>query len=184
MSVRSAAQLKLATAADQERFAGSQVDLLARRSQEIRRHRLNVQLLRLAFGVFILGGWELGARIGVIDKFFWSQPSEVGATLWRWVRDGTELGPLWLQAWTTLEETAGGFVVGSILGVVLGIALGRNRLLSEVAAPYIKAANAIPRVVLGAMFAISLGLDIKSKIATASVLVFFFVFFNAFQVVR
>jgi NitT/TauT family transport system permease protein len=184
MSVRSAAPLKLATAADRERFAGSHVDLLARRSQEIRRHRLNVQLLRLAFAVFILGGWELGARIGVIDKFFWSQPSEVGATLWRWVRDGTDLGPLWLQAWTTLEETAGGFVVGSILGVVLGIALGRNRLLSEVAAPYIKAANAIPRVVLGAMFAISLGLDIKSKIATASVLVFFVVFFNAFQGVR
>jgi NitT/TauT family transport system permease protein len=184
MSVRSAAPLKLATAADRERFAGSHIDLLARRSQEIRRHRLNVQILRLAFAVFILGGWELGARIGVIDKFFWSQPSEVGATLWRWLRDGTDLGPLWLQAWTTLEETAGGFVVGSILGVVLGIALGRNRLLSEVAAPYIKAANAIPRVVLGAMFAISLGLDIKSKIATASVLVFFVVFFNAFQGVR
>jgi NitT/TauT family transport system permease protein len=49
---------------------------------------------------------------------------------------------------------------------------------------YIKAANAIPRVVLGALFAISLGLDIRSKIATAAVLVFFVVFFNAFQGVR
>jgi NitT/TauT family transport system permease protein len=184
MSVRSAARLKLATAADRERAAGPPVDLLARRRQDARRHQVSVQLLRLAFAVFILGGWEVGVRVGLIDKFFWSQPTEVASTMWRWLTEGTELGPLWLQAWTTLEETAGGFVVGSILGVVLGVALGRNRLLSEVAAPYIKAANAIPRVVLGAMFAISLGLDIKSKIATAAVLVFFVVFFNAFQGVR
>src|SRR5712691_5483625 len=65
-----------------------------------------------------------------------------------------------------------------------GTALGRNRLLSDVLSPYIKGANAIPRVVVGALFAISLGLDIKSKVATAAILVFFVVFFNAFQGVR
>ena len=83
-----------------------------------------------------------------------------------------------------MEETVGGFIVGSILGVIVGVALGRSRLLSDVLGPYIKGANAIPRVVVGALFAISLGLDIKSKIATAAVLVFFVVFFNAFQGVR
>jgi NitT/TauT family transport system permease protein len=75
-------------------------------------------------------------------------------------------------------------VVGSILGIAVGIALGRSRLLADVMGPYIKAANSIPRVVLGALFAISLGLDIRSKIATAAILVFFVVFFNAFQGVR
>ncbi len=140
--------------------------------------------LRLLLGVAILAGWELGARAGVIDKFFWSQPSEVVATLWHWLRDGTDLGPLWEQVAVTLQETVGGFVVGSILGVIFGVLLGRNRLLSDVLSPYIKAANAIPRVVVGALFAISLGLDIKSKVATASVLVFFVVFFNSFQGVR
>src|SRR5439155_73484 len=39
-------------------------------------------------------------------------------------------------------------------------------------------------LVLGALFAISLGLDIRSKVATAAILVFFVVFFNAFQGVR
>src|SRR5260370_11238787 len=83
-----------------------------------------------------------------------------------------------------MEETVGGFIAGSILGIIFGVALGRSPLLSDVLGPYIKAANAIPRVVVGALFAISLGLDIKSKIATAAVLVFFVVFFNAFQGVR
>lgn len=183
MSVRNAAQLSPMGALSEEAQRPA-VDLVARRRDAARRRQLNVIALRLLLAVFILGGWELGARVGVIDKFFWSQPSEIGSTLWRWLTQGTELGPLWDQVLTTLEETVGGFIVGSVLGVTFGVVLGRNRLLSDVLSPYIKAANAIPRVVVGALFAISLGLDIKSKIATASVLVFFVVFFNAFQGVR
>ncbi|HEX8919173.1 MAG TPA: ABC transporter permease subunit, partial [Chloroflexota bacterium] len=45
-------------------------------------------------------------------------------------------------------------------------------------------ANSIPRVVLGSIFIISLGLGTPSKVALAAVLVFFVVFFNAFQGVR
>jgi NitT/TauT family transport system permease protein len=160
------------------------VDLARVRRIQARRRRLTVIGLRLGLGVVILAGWELGARAGVIDKFFWSQPSDIGATLWRWVTQGTDLGPLWEQVVVTMQETVGGFLVGSVLGVIFGVVLGSNRLLADVLGPYIKGANAIPRVVVGALFAVSLGLDIKSKIATASVLVFFVVFFNAFQGVR
>ena len=184
MSVRSAARLSVAAPARDAHVAVPAADLSALRRQKARQRRLTVYGLRLAVAVVILGGWELGARVGVIDKFFWSMPSEIATTLWRWITEGTELGPLWEQVVATMEETVGGFIVGSVLGVILGIALGRNRLLSDVLSPYIKGANAIPRVVVGALFAVSLGLDIKAKVATASVLVFFVVFFNAFQGVR
>jgi NitT/TauT family transport system permease protein len=160
------------------------VDLAAKRKQDARRRQVTVAGLRVLLAVVFLGSWEVLARLGWIDPFFTSQPTAVAAKLWYWITQGTELGPLWEQALVTMEEAVGGFVVGSILGVIFGVALGRNRLLSDVTGPYIKAANAIPRVVLGALFAVSLGLDIKSKIATAAVLVFFVVFFNAFQGVR
>jgi NitT/TauT family transport system permease protein len=159
-------------------------DLYARRVREQRRRRLNVLGLRVLFAVIWLGSWELTTRIGWVDKFFFAQPSEIALRLWVWITEGTALGPLWEQVLVTMEETIGGFVVGSILGIAVGIALGRSRLLADVMGPYIKAANSIPRVVLGALFAISLGLDIRSKIATAAILVFFVVFFNAFQGVR
>ena len=184
MSVRSAARLSLAANAPAERAGRPGSDLAGKRRQQARRRRLFVYGLRLLLGVAIVAGWEFGARAGVIDKFFWSQPSDIAATLWRWVTQGTDLGPLWDQVLVTMEETVGGFIVGSVFGVVFGVVLGSNRLLSDVLSPYIKGANAIPRVVVGALFAVSLGLDIKSKIATASVLVFFVVFFNAFQGVR
>jgi NitT/TauT family transport system permease protein len=182
MSVRStAAWLSAAVGAPAQRPA---IDLASRRRAEARRRVLTIQALRLLVAVVILGGWELGVRAGVIDKFFWSQPSAIGAKLWLWVTEGTDLGTIWDQILVTMEETAGGFIVGSVLGVIFGVVLGRSRLLADVMGPYIKAANAIPRVVVGALFAISLGLDIKAKIATAAILVFFVVFFNAFQGVR
>src|ERR671937_604241 len=183
MSVRSAARLSPLMKATAGTIVPA-VDLARVRRIQARRRRLTVIGLRLGLGVVILAGWELGARAGVIDKFFWSQPSDIGATLWRWVTQGTDLGPLWEQVVVTMQETVGGFLVGSVLGVIFGVVLGSNRLLADVLGPYIKGANAIPRVVVGALFAVSLGLDIKSKVATASVLVFFVVFFNAFQGVR
>ena len=62
--------------------------------------------------------------------------------------------------------------------------LGQVPFLSEVLSPYIKAVNALPRIVLGALFVIILGLGMSSKIVLAAFLVFFVVFFNAYQGVR
>ena len=44
--------------------------------------------------------------------------------------------------------------------------------------------NALPRIVLGALFVIILGLGMSSKVVLAAFLVFFVVFFNAYQGVR
>ena len=197
MNVRNAASRRLALSIQQRGAAKAEAkptsDLVAKRRREHRLHRLRVQGLRLLVAVVVLGGWQLGAQVSdcntaghlcVVDKFFWSQPSDIEQKLWSWISQGTDLGPIWDQVLVTMQETVGGFIVGSILGVIFGVALGRSRLLSDVLGPYIKGANAIPRVVVGALFAVALGLDIRSKIATAAVLVFFVVFFNAFQGVR
>src|SRR2546425_1046329 len=185
MNVRSAAaRPSVRVSALTEKAGGPMIDLAAMRRQDARRRQISVAMLRLLVAVVFLGGWEVTTRLSWLDFFFWAQPSGVVAKLWFWITQGTDLGPLWDQLLVTMEETVGGFIVGSILGVIFGVALGRSRLLSDVLGPYIKGANAIPRVVVGALFAVSLGLDIRAKIATAAVLVFFVVFFNAFQGVR
>src|SRR2546421_6212634 len=149
-----------------------------------RRRSIVVNSLRILLLLVIIGGWELGARTGVIDPFFWGQPSGIWQQLVTWVTQGTAQGPLWEQIAVTLEEAIIGFAIGVVLGIVFGVVLGRNRFLADVLGPYIKAANSIPRVVLGSIFIIGLGLGIQSKVALAVVLVFFIVFFNAFQGVR
>ncbi len=148
------------------------------------RRRILVNVLRVLLLVVFIGGWQFTTSVGIVDPFFWGQPSGIWNQLVTWVTEGTAQGPLWEQIAVTLEEAVLGFVIGVVFGVIFGVVLGRNRFLSDVLSPYIKAANSIPRVVLGPIFVIGLGLGIQSKIALAAVLVFFIVFFNAFQGVR
>ncbi len=150
----------------------------------MRRRHAFIIFLRIAILVVVLGGWELGAETGVIDPFFFASPSGIADQIWVWITEGTSQGPLWEQIVVTLEETILGFFIGAIGGVACGILLGRNKLLAEVFSVYIKVANSIPRVVLGSIFIIALGLGMASKVALAVVMVFFVVFANAFQGVR
>jgi NitT/TauT family transport system permease protein len=167
-----------------ETTADSTLEVAPLQRPHVLRRRVLVNALRLVFAVVIVGGWEIGAHTGWIDPFFWGEPSKIWSQIVTWWQHGTAQGPLWEQIYTTMKETVLGFLVGVGLGVIFGIALGRIRLLAEVLGPYIKAANSIPRVVLGSIFIISLGLGTPSKVALAAVLVFFVVFFNAFQGVR
>ncbi|WP_175886181.1 ABC transporter permease [Burkholderia sp. BCC0044] len=150
----------------------------------LRRRRQLIVGLRIAVLVIVLGGWELAARLKWIDPFFFSQPTLIFAQIQDWFVNGTSQGPLLTQVWVTLEETTIGFLIGSVAGVICGIVLGRNKLMADVFGLYIQIANSIPRVVLGSVFVIALGLGMASKIALAVVMVFFVVFGNAFQGVR
>lgn len=152
--------------------------------RRLRRRRMLIVTLRIAVLVVVLGGWELAARLKWIDPFFFSMPSLIFDQIRDWFVNGTSQGPLLTQVWVTLEETAIGFLIGSVAGVICGIVLGRNKLMADVFGLYIQIANSIPRVVLGSVFVIALGLGMASKIALAVVMVFFVVFGNAFQGVR
>jgi NitT/TauT family transport system permease protein len=157
---------------------------LATARAKLRRRRLTILALRVGLAAALLGSWQLCSEYKVIDPFFFGKPSGIGTELWKWADQGTALGSLWLNIWVTLKEALLGFLFGVAGGVVVGVLLGRVRILAEVCGPYIKAANAIPRIVLGSIFIIWFGLGTSSKVALAFVLVFFVVFFNAFQGAR
>lgn len=148
-----------------------------------RRHGY-ILALRFLIAFVTIGAWELAAARNWIDPFFFGRPSGVAEQIREWVVEGTSQGSLWVQMGVTLEETVLGFLIGAVLGIVCGIVLGRNHFMAEVFSIYIKIANSIPRVVLGSIFIISLGLGMASKVALAVVMVFFVVFTNAFQGVR
>ncbi|GAA4637292.1 ABC transporter permease [Actinoallomurus vinaceus] len=148
------------------------------------RGRATILSIQAVLVVAVLGSWELAARQKWIDTFLYGQPSGVWKQLVDWFEHGTEVGSIWQQFEVTLEEALLGFLIGSVAGIVLGVALGRVRILAAVFGPFIKLFNSIPRIVLAAIFALWFGLAIPGKVATAVVLVFFVVFFNAFQGTR
>ncbi|MFJ9710247.1 ABC transporter permease [Streptomyces sp. NPDC101234] len=154
------------------------------RAQAARRRKAIVFAVRVLLLVAFLGLWELLSRTKVIDPFNFSMPSKIWDQIWTWVTHGTALGSLGEQIWYTLYEALLGWVIGVITGVVFGIALGRISFLADVLGPFIKVLNSIPRIVLAPIFLIWFGLGPSSKVASAVVLVFFPVFFNAFQGAR
>ncbi|UKY48376.1 ABC transporter permease [Streptomyces inhibens] len=162
----------------------SAMDRTQARARAARNHKLLVHGTRVLLLVGLIGLWEWLARAAVIDPFNFSMPSKIWDQMTQWALHGTPQGSLWEQIWYTLYEALLGWVIGVIGGVVLGIALGRIRFLADVLGPYIKVLNALPRIVLAPIFLIWFGLGPASKVASAVVLVFFPVFFNAFQGAR
>jgi NitT/TauT family transport system permease protein len=136
--------------------------------------------LRLVVLVVFLGAWHLLTAAGIIDPFFFATPGSVLARTW----DDFSSGTIYRHLWITLVETLLAFGIGTSFGMALGFWFARAPLLSAVFDPYIKAANALPRVVLAPIFALWLGLGIWSKVALGVSLTFFIVFFNVYQGVR
>ncbi|WP_026248836.1 ABC transporter permease [Streptomyces sp. LaPpAH-108] len=154
------------------------------RARAARRRKAVVVAARVLLLVAVLGLWEGLSRANIIDPFNFSMPSAIWDQIQSWTLHGTALGSLGEQIWYTLYEALLGWFIGVAGGVVLGIALGRVAFLADLLGPYIKVLNSIPRIVLAPVFLIWFGLGPASKVASAVVLVFFPVFFNAFQGAR
>ncbi|HEY8719895.1 ABC transporter permease [Pengzhenrongella sp.] len=150
----------------------------------VRKRRQLVRAAQITVLVVLLGTWQLYVGGDSRKAILFGEPSGIVAQLQTWITQGTSLGSLGDQIKITLEEAFIGFLIGTTLGIVCGIALGRIRFLAEVFSPYIKVLNSIPRIVLGSVFILAFGLGMESKILLVIVLVFFGVFFNAFQGVR
>jgi NitT/TauT family transport system permease protein len=131
-----------------------------------------------------LGGWEIAARVKIVDEFFFSSPTAILRRLYEWMTEGIDGISLWYHLWVTMEESLLGFFTGAVAGILIGVALGRNRMAADVFSIYIKVINSIPRVVLAPIFIMLFGLGLASKVALSFVMVFFVVFSNAFQGVR
>ena len=124
--------------------------------------------------------WHVLTATGILSPFFFGTPGAVLARTWADFASGV----IWYHLGITLLETALAFVIGTVAGIAFGFWFARAPLVSLVFDPYIKAINALPRVVLAPIFALWLGLGIWSKVALGVTLVFFIVFFNVYQGVK
>ena len=141
---------------------------------------LRLRLWQVGLLLLFLAWWEWASRTGRLDPFFFSQPSEIAGRVWRWFSTGEIYPHLYI---TTLEMLLA-FFLGTLLGVVLGLWLALAPSVAAVLDPYIKALNAIPRVVLAPIFTLWFGLGVLSKVALGVTLVFFVAFFNTYQGVK
>jgi NitT/TauT family transport system permease protein len=148
--------------------------------------RFTLLLLQIGVGLLGLVLWHGLTTVPVnggkplLDPFFFSTPIDVLARTYKDFASGV----VWRHLGITLTETVLAFVIGAAGGILIGFWFARRALLAAVFDPYVKAANALPRVVLAPIFALWFGLGIWSKVALGVTLVFFIVFFNVYQGVK
>jgi NitT/TauT family transport system permease protein len=135
---------------------------------------------QILLGAAMLSSWQLLVGAGVVDGFFFSRPSDIAGRVWDWLSTGS----IWSHLAVTVTEAVLSFGIGVALGVCLGFLLARVHWLGALLDPYIRIANALPRVVLAPLFLLWFGLGIWSKVALGVTVVFFIVFFNTYQGVR
>ena len=152
----------------------------ARSQLKLGSSRVPMLVWQVLLGAGFLLAWQAGVSAGVMDKFFFSRPSDVIARVWQMIATGA----IWSNLATTLLEAALAFFIGVTAGVLSGFVLARNRFLAALLDPYIRIVNALPRVVLAPIFLLWFGLGIWSKVALGVTVVFFIVFFNTYQGVR
>src|ERR1700754_1639120 len=144
--------------------------------------RLTLLVCQLLVAVVVVALWQLLASVPVFGKvqlppFFFSNPIDVGSQIVAWFASGI----IWKHLAITLWESILAFVIGSLGGVAGGFWFARQPRVASVFDPYVKMANALPRVVLAPIFTLWLGLGIWSKVALGVTLGFFIVFFNVYQ---
>jgi len=141
--------------------------------------------------VLIFVVWHLLTKPGLLPHFlfsddsqaafFFGQPPRILARIWDWFVVNHDI---YRHLWITLVETLLAFAIGTALGLACGLWLALSPLAAAILDPYIKAANAMPRVILAPIFAVWFGLGVASKVALGVTLVFFIVFFNVYQGVK
>jgi NitT/TauT family transport system permease protein len=153
---------------------------MRRPGSELRIGRGRLAVYQLLLLVAVFGLWWGLTETKVLAPFFFGEPLKVLRVMAEWFVSGKIYPHLAITLW----ETVLAFAIGSVLGLVVGLWLALSPLASALADPYVKAANAMPRVILAPIFAVWFGLGVLSKVALGVTLVFFIVFFNVYQGVK
>lgn len=124
--------------------------------------------------------WQWAAAAGQINIFYFSSP----AAVWRAFLDLTAAGTLQKHLAVTAGEAALGLLFGGVLGTLTGLGLGVRPRLSQALMPLMTGLNGVPKLALGPLFIIWLGLGLRSKVLISALMVFFQFAFNLYAGVR
>ncbi len=165
-----------------ERFDMSTIVEVPRWKRILTAIDLPIQFVRIALLVLIIWAWEsrwifkgwspFGFELfPEIIPLFQGVPSEA----WDFLVDIWDDSLFWGDFWVTLQEALLGFVIGSGSGFLVGLLLGSFRKVGKVFSPFLIFTNAVPKIALAPILILWYGVDIASKVALATIIVFFIV---------
>jgi NitT/TauT family transport system permease protein len=125
-------------------------------------------IIAVQIGILIgvVAFWEIGADIGLIDAFFWSQPHAIFNTLMIFFAGGDAFTDIAF----TFRSTILGFLVGTVAGSALGLSFWWSKNYAAIVQPYIICFESLPKLALAPLIVLVFGIGIASKVAIATAL--------------
>ena len=128
-----------------------------------------IVLFRILIFVLFLGLWEMSARLGVIDSFIFSSPSQIALTFYEMYRNQA----LFSHIRVTVMETLVSFFFVVLLGTAAAVLLWASPRLSRILEPYLVVLNSLPKSALAPLLIVWLGANERTIIvAGMSVAIF------------
>ncbi len=128
---------------------------------DLKRKKRNVIVARVLILVGFIAVWEISARLNLIDAFIMSSPSRILATIAELYTDGE----LFYHIGISCLETVIGFVVGTVAGTLIATGLWWSPTTCKVLEPYLVVLNSLPKIALGPIFIVWIGIGPGAIIA-------------------
>lgn len=127
-----------------------------------KKNKLFVLLWQIFIFISFFALWEIAARFGWIDSFFVSSPSRIFFTICDLIG-----GSLMSHVGISLLECLIGFAISTILGTLIAILLWLSVMSQKVFKPYLIVLNALPKVALGPLIIIWVGIGMPAIVVMA-----------------
>ncbi len=145
--------------------------------KKLRKETFLVSLFRFLLILVFIVGWEVLARIGVINTFTFSSPSRVIETIIDLVKQGN----LFSHIGVTIYETLLSFFLATVIGLGVGTLLWSSPLVSRIVDPYLTILNSLPKVALGPLIIIWVGASTNSIIFMSLLISTFITIINIYN---
>ncbi|HUA55278.1 MAG TPA: ABC transporter permease [Candidatus Sulfotelmatobacter sp.] len=117
--------------------------------------------------VVLVAGWEAGARAGLFPRYLLPAPSDVLA------RCLTTADLMGWHALMTCDEIVVGFVLAASVGVLLAAVIVFVRPFEQAIYPWLVVVQVVPKVAIGPLLVVWLGIGFLPKIVISFLLAFF-----------
>lgn len=145
--------------------------------KKIRKDNIIVSLARFLIVFIFIIGWEVLARMELINTFTFSSPSRIIETIIGLLNNGG----LFSHIMVTLYETLYSFFLATVIGIIIATLLWSNKIISRIIDPYLTILNSLPKVALGPLIIIWVGASTNSIIFMALLISTFITIINIYS---
>ena len=144
--------------------------------KQLKKRKRLVYITQILIITILLITWELLSKLGIINTFLFSSPSNILKTIISLISSNN----FYHHVLTTIYEILISTFISFTLGFIIASLLWSNEFLRQIFDPYLTIINSLPKVALGPLIIIWVGASINSIIFMSLMISLFITIINLY----